>query len=246
MARLDSETLPVHVAIIPDGNGRWAEARGLSRDAGHQRGTDVVRQIVRGAHELGIRILTMYAFSTENWTRPEEEVEAIMDLFSVYLRSEAEELHRNGVRVHAFGRLERLSPTLQRDIREIVELTRENDEMRVNFALSYGGRGEITDAVRRVAAEVESGRLAPEAIDEKLVASYLYAPDLPDPDLLIRAGHEHRISNFLLWQVAYTELYMTDTLWPDFTKDDLTDAIASFQNRERRHGRTGAQVRRDP
>ena len=243
MNRLDAAKLPRHIAIIPDGNGRWAEARGLPRNEGHRRGCEVVREIVRATHELRIPMLTIYAFSQENWGRPPEEVDALMTLLEHYLRDEADELARNGVRVQAIGRVESLTPGVSRALEALVRRTEANDEMRVTFALSYGARSEIVDAARRIAASVEAGRLEVEAIDEKTVASHLYSPDLPDPDLLIRPGAEHRVSNFLLWQLAYTELYFSRTLWPDFTKRDLVDAILWYQQRERRIGKTGAQVR---
>ncbi len=244
MARLDADNIPRHVAIIPDGNGRWAEARGLDRNVGHQRGTEVVREIVRAAHELGVKRLTIYAFSKENWERPQEEVEAIMALLDHYITEESDELEANGIQVRAIGRLSLLKPRLRRAVETLVERTAGNDEMILIFALSYSGRGEIVDAVRSIARQVESGRLDPEAIEEKDIRANLYAPDLEDPDLLIRTGAEHRISNFLLWQLAYTELWITDALWPDFTKRDLVDALEGYQQRERRFGRTGEQVRK--
>jgi undecaprenyl diphosphate synthase len=245
MARLDPANIPRHVAIIPDGNGRWAQARGLPRDVGHSRGTEVVREIVRAAHELGIKQLTIYAFSTENWERPHEEVEAIMALLDHYISEEAEELDANGIQVRVIGRVQLLKPKILRAVETLVTRTASNDQMVLVFALSYSGRTEIVDAVRGIARRVESGQLDPEAIEEKDIREHLYAPDLPDPDLLIRTGVEHRISNFLLWQIAYTELWMTDALWPDFTKRDLVDALVEYQRRERRFGRTGAQIRKD-
>ena len=245
MARLDPANIPRHVAIIPDGNGRWAQARGLPRDVGHSRGTEVVREIVRAAHELGIKQLTIYAFSTENWERPHEEVEAIMALLDHYISEEADELDENGIQVRVIGRVQLLRPKILRAVETLVTRTASNDQMVLVFALSYSGRTEIVDAVRGIARRVESGHLDPEAIEEKDIREHLYAPDLPDPDLLIRTGVEHRISNFLLWQLAYTELWMTDALWPDFTKRDLVDALVEYQRRERRFGRTGAQIRKD-
>ena len=244
MGRLDPANIPRHVAIIPDGNGRWAESRGLPRSVGHSRGTEVVREVVRAAHELGIKQLTLYAFSTENWERPRDEVEAIMALLDHYISEESEELDANGIQVRTIGRLHVLKPRLQRAVRTLVTRTASNDQMVLTFALSYSGRTEIVDAVRSIARRVESGGFDPEAIEEKDIREVLYAPDLPDPDLLIRTGGEHRISNFLLWQIAYTELWITDALWPDFTKQDLVEAIAEYQRRERRFGRTGAQVRK--
>ena len=244
MDRLDPANIPRHVAIIPDGNGRWAESRGVPRSVGHSRGTEVVREVVRAAHELGIKQLTLYAFSTENWERPRDEVEAIMALLDHYISEESEELDANGIQVRTIGRLHVLKPRLQRAVRTLVTRTASNDQMVLTFALSYSGRTEIVDAVRSIARRVESGGFDPEAIEEKDIREVLYAPDLPDPDLLIRTGGEHRISNFLLWQIAYTELWITDALWPDFTKQDLVEAIEEYQRRERRFGRTGAQVRK--
>ncbi len=243
MARLDPEKLPQHVAIIPDGNGRWAEARGLPRVEGHRRGTELVREAVRAAHDLGIKMLTLFAFSSENWERPTSEVQSLMMLLEGYLRRDADELDENGIRVEVIGRVDRLDPGIQRELERMQRRTEGNDEMRLAFALSYSGRTELVDAVRAIAREAESGRLDPEAIDEKTIRDQLYLPDWPDPDLLIRFGDEARVSNFLLWQIAYTELYFTPTLWPDFTKDRLVDALLAYQRRERRLGRTGDQVR---
>lgn len=246
MSRLDPANLPRHVAIIPDGNGRWAEAKGLKRKDGHRRGTEVVREVVRAAHELGIRQLTIYAFSNENWERPRGEVDAIMSLLDYYIRQESDELNQNGIQVRVIGRLAPLKLRLRRAIQTLVKRTESNDQMTLTFALSYSGRAEIVDAVRAIAREVESGRLDPEAIEEKDIRAHLYAPDLEDPDLLIRTGVEHRLSNFLLWQLAYTELWITDALWPDFSKSDLVDALEEYQQRERRFGRTGDQIRNRP
>jgi len=246
MSKLDPEKIPRHVAIIPDGNGRWAEARNLRRNEGHRKGVEAVREIVRACSELGIRMLTLYAFSQENWDRPRNEVRALMRLLRRYLRSDADELHENGIRVAAIGRLERLDPDVRRELERLVGLTEHNDQMCVTFALSYGGRAEIVDAVRQIVREVETGCLDPEAIDEKCIQSHLYMPELPDPDLLIRTGYEHRISNFLLWQLAYTELYVSEALWPDFGKPELVQALIAYQQRERRFGRTSAQLRLEP
>ncbi len=243
MGRLQAQKLPRHLAIIPDGNGRWAEARGLPREEGHRRGTEVVREVVRGCHELGIPMLTLYAFSQENWGRPRREVESLMGLLEHYLRGETEELMQHGVRVQAVGRIEGLPRETREALSELEARTEGNEDLTVIFALSYSGRAEIVDAVRSIARSVAAGQLEPDAIEEKTVASHLYAADLPDPDLLIRSGAEHRVSNFLLWQLAYTELFFTSQLWPDFTRQDLVEALDWYQKRERRLGRTGAQVR---
>ena len=245
MARLDPENIPNHVAIIPDGNGRWAEARGLTRELGHREGSEAVRAIVRAAHELGVKMLSFYAFSTQNWDRPRDEVDAIMALLDHYLEREADELHQNGIKVQVIGRLDTLDPRLQRVVGTLCERTESNDEMLLTFALSYSGRAELVDATRQIARRVESGRLDVDAIDEKTIQAHLYAPDLPDPDLLIRAGVEHRISNFMLWQLAYTELWFSELLWPEFNKGALVDALLAYQQRQRRFGRTAAQVRKD-
>jgi undecaprenyl diphosphate synthase len=243
--RIRADGLPRHVAIIMDGNGRWAERRGLDRIEGHRAGIESVRAVVRAAHELGVGQLTLYAFSTENWNRPKGEVDALMALLEHYLDAELDELDRNGIRLRAMGRLERLPASVRAKLDEAVCRTRENGEMVVLFALSYGGRTEIADAARRIAREAEQGKLDPEQIDEKVFAAYLYAPDMPEPDLLIRTGGESRVSNFLLWQIAYSEIHVTDVMWPDFRKGDLVEAILAYQTRERRYGLTSAQVRRE-
>jgi undecaprenyl diphosphate synthase len=238
-----ADALPRHVAIIMDGNGRWAERRGLDRNEGHRAGIEAVRAAVRAAHELGIPQLTLYAFSTENWSRPKLEVEALMGLLEHYLDAEIDEIDRNGIQVRAMGRLERLPNAVRAKLEGAICRTRNNREMIILFALSYGGRTEIVDAARRIAREAEQGKLDPEHLDEKLFADYLYTPDLPDPDLLIRTGGESRVSNFLLWQIAYAEIHVTDVMWPDFRKSDLVEAIVAYQNRERRYGLISAQVR---
>jgi undecaprenyl diphosphate synthase len=240
--RIRSDRVPRHVAIIMDGNGRWAEARGLERNAGHRAGLEAVRAVVRAAHELGVGTLTLYAFSSENWNRPKGEVNELMRLLDRYLEEEIEEVMRNGIRVRAIGRTDRLPPVTRQKVESAIERSADNTEMTLVFAVSYGGRQEIVDAARKLVAEVEAGRIDPEAIDEKTFASCLYDPDIPDPDLLIRTGAESRISNFLLWQVAYAELYMTSLMWPDFRKSHLVDAILDFQSRERRFGLTSSQV----
>jgi undecaprenyl diphosphate synthase len=241
--RIRADAIPHHVAIIMDGNGRWAERRGLDRIQGHRAGIESVRAVVRAAHELGVGVLTLYAFSTENWSRPKGEVDALMGLLEHYLEAEIDELHRNGVRLRAIGRLERLPEAARAKLDEAIARTRDNAEMTVVFALSYGGRTEIVDAARRLARDVEQGKLDPESLDEKIFASYLYEPEVPDPDLLIRTGGDARVSNFLLWQIAYSELHVTDVMWPDFRKSHLVEAIGEFQQRERRYGLTSEQVR---
>jgi undecaprenyl diphosphate synthase len=241
--RLRPERIPRHVAIIMDGNGRWAERRGLSRIEGHRQGLEAVRAVVRAAHELGISTLTLYAFSLENWNRPKAEVEELMRLLEHYLEAELQEVMRNGVRLRCIGRSERLPAPVRERVEAACARTARNREMTLVFALSYGGRQEIVDAARKLLRDAELGKVDPERLDEKTFAAYLYDPELPDPDLLIRTGAELRVSNFLLWQIAYTELYCTDVMWPDFRKDDLVAALLEYQERERRFGLTGAQVR---
>jgi undecaprenyl diphosphate synthase len=241
--RLRSDRLPRHVAIIMDGNGRWAEARGLSRNEGHRAGIESVRAVVRGAHELGIRTLTLYSFSLENWERPRAEVDELMRILERYLESELDEVHRNGIQVRAIGRLERLPASVRKRLDDAIERTRGNREMQLVFALSYGGRAEIVDAARKLMREAELGKLDPDRLDEKTFAAHLYDPELPDPDLLIRTGSESRLSNFLLWQIAYAEIHTTSVMWPDFRKGHLIEAMLDYQSRERRFGLTSAQVR---
>jgi undecaprenyl diphosphate synthase len=237
--RLDA--LPRHVAVIMDGNGRWAERRGLERSEGHRAGVEAVRAVTRAARELGVPWLTLYAFSTENWNRPKAEVDALMKLPAEYFDSELDEAVANGVRIRAIGRRDRLPPNVRRSLDEALERTRTNEGMQLVFALSYGGRAEIVEAVRRLLREHEVRPLDPEALDEKTFAAWLDDPELPDVDLLIRTGGEQRISNFLLWQSAYAELHFTDRLWPDFGRDELIEALRAFQARERRFGLTPAQ-----
>lgn len=238
-----SNTAPGHVAIIMDGNGRWAKARGLPRTAGHKKGVDAVRRTVEAARELGIGTLTIFSFSSENWRRPEEEISDLMGLLRFYLRSEVAELHRGGVRLRVIGDRTRLSEDINRLIDNAEALTRDNRTMTLVVALSYGSRLEIVHAARRLAEEVAAGRLSPGAIDEDALSARLYTADIPDPDLIIRTSGEKRISNFLLWQAAYAELVFVDTLWPDFTKRDLEAAIEEFHRRERRFGATTAGSR---
>jgi undecaprenyl diphosphate synthase len=240
--RLRSDRIPRHVAIIMDGNGRWAEERGLGRNQGHRAGLESVRAVVRAAHELGIQVLSLFAFSSENWSRPKGEVEALMQLLDHYIETELQDVMRNGIRVLPIGRLDRLPAATRKRVEDAARRTQANREMTLVFAVSYGGRAEIVDAARKLLRDAEAGKLDPERLDEKTFAAYLYAPELPDPDLLIRTGAESRISNFLLWQIAYSEIYTTDLMWPDFRKSHLIDAILDYQSRERRFGLTSAQV----
>jgi undecaprenyl diphosphate synthase len=238
-ANPDPQPGPHHVAIIMDGNGRWAKARGLPRVAGHRRGADAVRRVIRGAAELGIPVLTLFAFSTENWTRPADEVSDLMGLLRHYLRNELEELRRNGVRLRVIGDRERLAADIVRDISDAENMTRTNSRIDVNICINYGARDEIVRAARSLARKVAARELAPDAIDEDRFEGELLTAGLRDPDLLIRTSGEQRISNFLLWQCAYAELVFVDTLWPDFGKEHLEQAIAEYRRRERRYGGVG-------
>jgi undecaprenyl diphosphate synthase len=227
---------PVHVAIIMDGNGRWAKLRGLPRTAGHRRGVEAVRETVKAATDLGIGYLTLYGFSSENWNRPPPEVDDLMGLLRFYLRSEIAELHRQGVRLRSIGDRARLAPDIVRLIEEAEERTRANMKLNLTIALSYGGRNEILRAMRMIASDVAAGRLAADAVDETALEERLFTLGLPDPDLVIRTSGEQRISNFLLWQSAYSELVFDDCLWPDFGRENLRRAVEEFQRRERRYG----------
>ncbi|HID96823.1 MAG TPA: isoprenyl transferase [Thermodesulfobacteriaceae bacterium] len=228
--------LPAHVAIIMDGNGRWARKRGLPRIMGHRAGVKTVRSTVRCARELGISVMTLYAFSQENWGRPPDEVGALMDLLVEYLRQELDEMLGNRISLRAIGDLQRLPEEARLVLKETIERTAGNSEMILNLALSYGGRSELARAARRLAEECLKGRLRPEEIDEDVLADRLYTSGLPDPDLLIRTSGEYRLSNFLLFQAAYSELYITPVLWPDFSREEFMKALEEYQKRERRFG----------
>jgi len=242
---LDRKRLPRHVAIIMDGNGRWASGRGLPRIEGHRRGKDAVRAVVESARRLGIPYLSLYAFSSENWNRPQDEVNGLMGLLRRYLVSELRKMMKNQIRLVAIGNLKKLPRDVQEALRRNMEATRHNTGMTVVLAVSYGGREEITDAMRALAREVSRGTLDPEQICEEMVSGRLSTAGIPDPDLLIRTSGEMRISNFLLWQIAYAELYITPTLWPDFKEAEFVAALAHYQNRERRFGRTPEQIERE-
>lgn len=228
--------MPAHIAVIMDGNGRWARRKGLPRLEGHRQGYKTLKNVVIAAAELGVRALTAYTFSSENWTRPKTEVAGLMRLIRFAARAELEEMKKERVRITVSGRFHELPKPVREQLTEDIEATKHNDRIILNIAVNYGGRNEILDAVRRVASMVQMGELSPTEIDEKLFSGLMYNPDLPDPDLLIRTAGEMRISNFLLWEIAYTELFVTDTLWPDFTKDTLVKAIASYQARTRKFG----------
>ncbi|NTV14090.1 MAG: isoprenyl transferase [Desulfobulbaceae bacterium] len=233
---------PAHVAIIMDGNGRWAKQRGLPRPVGHREGVESVRAIVSAAPSLGIKILTVYAFSTENWKRPALEVQALMGLLKTFLKGELAALHKNGVQVRCVGQIDRLPAAVRQVLQQAISKTAANPGLILNLALSYGGRAEITAAARQLARECCEGTLQPAEISEELLAARLYTAGLPDPDLLIRTGGESRLSNFLLWQLSYAELYITETLWPDFRAEQLQAALTDYQGRQRRFGRTPEQV----
>lgn len=226
------ERIPYHIAIIMDGNGRWAKARGLPRLAGHRAGVENLRRILRACSEFGIKILTIYAFSTENWGRPEAEVRGLMNILESVIDRELAQLHANGVQLRHIGEIEGLSPMLQRKVRKAVDLTRNNDQLILNIAFNYGGRQELIRAFRRI---IEDG-VPPADIDETLIDYYLYTAGQPDPDLVIRTGGEMRLSNFLLWQASYAEYYSTPAFWPDFDRDELLKALDHFARRERRFG----------
>lgn len=227
------DTLPVHVAIIMDGNGRWARARGLPRLAGHRAGVENLRRLLEAAVEYGVKYLTIYAFSTENWQRPEEEVRGLINILEEVIDRELDQLHKNGVQLHHIGRLERLSPKLQRKVRSAIELTKNNDRLILTVAWNYGGRDEIVYAIQRMLSD----GIPAEAVTEEMISSYLYTAGTPDPDLIIRTSGELRMSNFLIWQSAYSEWYLTPTFWPDFGPDELLEALHDFAQRERRYGR---------
>jgi undecaprenyl diphosphate synthase len=237
VADLDPERIPRHVAVVMDGNGRWAQRRGLKRTDGHAAGEEALFDTVEGALEIGLSWLTVYAFSTENWRRPIDEVRYLMGFNERLLVQRRDELNGKGVRVRFIGRRGgRVPRRVRQRIEETEELTRTNRRLTLTFAFNYGGRAELVDAIGAIALDVASGRLDPHRIDERVVRRHLYAPDMPDPDLLVRTSGEYRISNYLLWELAYSELVFTDVLWPDFRRADLVAAVAEFQRRERRFG----------
>ena len=239
---LEEEIFPNHIAIIMDGNGRWAKARNLPRVSGHTEGINSVREIVRICGEIGISYLTLYTFSSENWARPKIEVSAIMKLLLGTIRKEINNLHQNNVRLSSIGNLQDFPSESRRGIIEGMEKTKNNTGLNLILALSYGSRQELLRAVKRIAIKIESGKLESKYISEDILSQELYTSNIPDPDLLIRTGGENRISNFLLWQLAYTELFMTNMFWPDFREKALLEAIVDYQNRQRRFGQTGEQV----
>jgi len=240
--QIDINKLPVHVAVIMDGNGRWARKRGRERIFGHHQGVKSVRKVIEAASELGIRYLTLYAFSTENWNRPDEEVSALMEIMVESLNNETETLLKNNISIKVIGDLDRLSDKVRDRLRETIRITSAGTRLKLVVALSYSSRWEISEACRRIARQVKNGQLNVEDINEQTVNENLETSDIPEPELMIRTSGEKRISNFLLWQLAYTELYFTEKLWPDFGKEDFYKAVADFQKRERRYGKTSEQL----
>jgi undecaprenyl diphosphate synthase len=234
---LDLQRLPAHVAIIMDGNGRWAKKRLMNRVKGHEKGANTVRRIVRTSREIGIPTLTLYAFSTENWQRPRAEVMALMQLLKRFLQKERATMLENDIRLGTIGQIERLPADVRTELDAVISATAANTSMRLNLALSYGGRQELVEMTRKVAAQVAAGTLTPEAIDADTVAANLYTAGQPDPDLMIRTSGEMRLSNYLLWQLAYAEFYVTDTLWPEFSREEFLNILVAFQGRDRRFGK---------
>ena len=240
-----SGEIPKHIAIIMDGNGRWAKKRGLPRVAGHKRGVDTVKEIVEACSQVGVKYLTLYTFSTENWKRPKDEVSTLMRLLLKSLRDRVNELNENDVRLTTIGNIDALPLEVQKQLKSDIERTKNNKKMVLNLALSYSGRWEILEAIKQIADSSVRGKIKSDEIDEKLVSSFLTTKDIPDPDLVIRTSGEFRVSNFLLWQIAYSEFIITETLWPDFSKFDLYDTIKIFQKRERRFGKVSEQIKKN-
>ena len=240
---IDKTNLPKHLAIIMDGNGRWAKQKGFLRAFGHENGTKSVRITVEECAKLGIKNLTLYAFSAENWNRPKLEVDTLMKLLVHSLKSELKTLQENNIRLNSIGNLEKLPSSIQKELNEVIESTKNNSRMTLTLALSYGSREELLNVVKNISDKVKNNIISIDTIDESIINQHLYTHNLPDVDLLIRTSGEHRISNFLLWQIAYAELYFTDVLWPDFKENDLYEAIISYQKRERRFGKTSEQIK---
>ena len=240
-SQIDRNNLPAHIVIIMDGNGRWAEQKNLDRISGHREGMKSVRSVMKAANDLGVGYITLYAFSAQNWNRPKAEVDALMELLKQYLLKECDKLIENGIRLKAIGRLRELPPDVYETLIDTIEKTKECEGMTLTLALSYGGREEIIDAVKKIAS---NGGISPENINQSNFSEFLYTSELPEPDLLIRTSGEMRLSNFMLWQIAYTEIYVTRTLWPNFRKRHLLKAILNYQRRERRFGLTGDQIKK--
>ncbi len=240
---IDKDKLPRHIAIIMDGNGRWAKQRGLLRALGHETGTKSVKKVIEACAKLGIKNLTLYAFSTENWNRPKIEIEALMRILVNSLKKDLPTLERNNIRLNAIGNLSLLPIRAQKELQEVIAKTANNNHLTLTLALSYGSRDEIISAVKKISDKVKNNIISVDSIDDSIINEHLYTQNLPEVDLLIRTSGEHRISNFLLWQIAYAELYFTDILWPDFKEHDLYQAIISYQKRERRFGKTSEQIK---
>ena len=241
--QIDQNKMPKHIAVIMDGNGRWAKKKGLFRTMGHEKGSKAVQEIVEACGEINIPYLTLYAFSTENWNRPKMEVELLMKLLVTSLRKEIKTLQKNNIKLNAIGNLKSLPKKAYNELMDVIKKTENNSQMTLTLALSYGSREELTKTIQEISHKVKNNLISPENIDETVINNHLYTQNLPDVDLLIRTSGEQRISNFLLWQIAYAELYFTDTLWPDYTKDHLFEAILNYQNRERRFGKTSEQLK---
>ena len=239
---LDDRNLPKHIAIIMDGNGRWAKQRGKLRVFGHEHGVKAVREAVENCAKIGVEYLTLYAFSTENWKRPRTEVQTLMRLLVSSLKKELDTLHKNDIKLNAIGNIESLPQKAYKELQEVISQTQENSRMTLTLALSYGSREELKNAIKQIGTKVKNNIISPENIDETIINDHLYTRNLPDVDLLIRTSGEHRISNFLLWQIAYAELYFIDIFWPDFRGQHLVEAIQNYQNRERRFGKTSEQL----
>ena len=240
--QIKPENLPQHIAIIMDGNGRWAKGKGFNRIFGHKNGVTAVRETTEACAELGIKYLTLYAFSSENWNRPKFEVNALMELLIETIKKETDTFIKNGIKLNTIGRIDQLPAKAYKSLLELKELTKNHNKLELVLALSYGSKDEIVEAVKTIAEKVKTGTLQAENITNETISQHLYTHNIPDPELLIRTSGEHRISNFLLWQIAYSELYFTDVLWPDFRKEDLYNAIISYQHRERRFGKTSEQL----
>jgi len=243
LSHINTENLPKHLAIIMDGNGRWAKQQGFLRAFGHENGTKSVRLTVETCAKLGIQNLTLYAFSTENWNRPKIEVDTLMKLLINSLKNELSTLSQNNIKLQSIGNLDLLPESAQKELKSVINQTQNNTRMTLTLALSYGAREELLQAIKAISIKVKNNIISPEAIDESIINKHLYTHNLPDVDLLIRTSGEHRISNFLLWQIAYSELYFTDVLWPDFKEEDLYEAILRYQKRERRFGKTSEQIK---
>jgi undecaprenyl diphosphate synthase len=240
--KVDTTRLPEHIAIIMDGNGRWAKAQGKHRIFGHKNGVKAVREVSEGCAEIGIKYLTLYAFSTENWNRPKTEVSALMELLFLTVGREIKTLQKNNIRLNVIGNFHSLPESNRKALMEVMEATKQNTRMVLTLALSYGSREELTEATRQIAMDLKEGKITTDEITQQSISNYLYTKDMPDPELMIRTSGEHRISNFLLWQLAYAELYFTEKFWPEFEKNDLFKAVYEFQNRERRFGMISEQL----